>query len=263
MPDRRLIAVVVALAAVLLAFAAPARRMAHHWFPGVDHANLPPDETLREVADLPVVAFAPHGGKPRAAAILITGGGGWADIDRGLAKSLAADGVATIGLDSLRYFLRPRSPEQVGADVGRMIEAARRVWGVDEVMLVGFSFGADTVPVAYNRLPPADRASVGAVAMLAASKTADLGLGVAKLLGRIEGFRTPTRPEVLRLSADGRRPRVICIYGDEPHEVERSICPSLDPARVDVIELPGGHHFDGDYQALGHRLAGALPAGPG
>lgn len=253
-----------AVCAVALVAAVPVRRTFHHWFPGVGHAGLAPDETLPEVADLPVVAVAAHGGgKPRAVAVLVTGTGGWADIDRKLAAALAQDGVATIGLDSLRYFLTPRTPERVGADVGRMIGAARRVWGARDVILVGYSFGADTVPVAYNRLPAADRAAVRTVALLGLSDTADLGIGIAKLVGRIEGLPTPTEPEVARIMARPDAPRLVCVFGVEEQADRRTICPSLDPARVELIETAGGHHFDGDYARLGHVIAATLRPAPG
>ena len=40
---------------------------------------------------------------------------------------------------------------------------------------------------------------------------------------------------------------VSCIYGDGDQD---SLCPKLDPAKVRVVKLPGGHHFNGDYAGL-------------
>jgi len=248
----------LAFAGVLLAATPALARTFHHWFPGFARAALPPGETLPEIADLPVVAVAPRAGPPRAAVVLITGSGGWADINRKLAAGFAAEGIATLGLDSLRYFLAPRSPDEVGADVGRMIEAARRVWGVQDVALVGYSFGADTVPVAYNRLPPADRAAVRAVAMLGLSRTADLAMGVAKIVGWIDGYPLSTATEVARVAQAPERPAIVCVYGEEEQAEGRTLCPSLDPSRVRLIETAGGHHFDGDYNALARAVAATL-----
>lgn len=251
-----LIALGAAAAAIALAWA-PADKRIHRWFPGLGHANLPADETLPELADLPVVAVAPKGA-PRAIAVLVTGSGGWAEIDRRMARALAEDGVATIGLDSLRYFLSARSPDEVGADVGRVIASARRVWGEKDVALVGYSFGADTIAVAYNHLPEVDRLDVRTVAMLGVSRTADLGMGVAKYAARFEGFARPTRPQVAAIEQAAEAPRILCVYGQEEQAVGRTICPSLDPTRVDVVETPGGHHFDHDFGRLGHLIAATL-----
>lgn len=255
-PRRALIS--LAFAGAALAATPVLARTFHHWFPGFAAAALPPGETLPEIADLPVVAVAPRAGPPRAAVILVTGSGGWADLDRKLAAGFAAEGIATLGLDSLRYFLAPRSPDEAGADVGRMIECARRVWGVEDVALVGYSFGADTVPVAYNRLPPADRAAVRAVAMLGLSRTADLAMGVAKIVARLDGYPQSTAAEVARVAQAPERPAIVCVYGEREQAEGRTLCPLLDPSRVRLIETAGGHHFDGDYAALAHAVAATL-----
>jgi type IV secretory pathway VirJ component len=42
--------------------------------------------------------------------VLISGDGGWASIDKGIAKALVARGVPVAGLDSLRYFWSERTP---------------------------------------------------------------------------------------------------------------------------------------------------------
>ena len=38
-------------------------------------------------------------------------------------------------------------------------------------------------------------------------------------------------------------------------EKERlDICPSLPPTTIRKVQLPGGHHFDGDYAGLGQAV---------
>lgn len=45
--------------------------------------------------------------------------------------------------------------------------------------------------------------------------------------------------------------KITCVYGDkERHD----ICPDLPDAEVTKIRLPGGHHFNGDYAALGEAV---------
>jgi type IV secretory pathway VirJ component len=69
----------------------------------------------------------------------------------------------------------------------------------------------------------------------------------------------PTRPEVERL--DGIR--LGCIYGAEE---EDSPCRTLGKARIEAIELPGGHHFNGDYERVARavlQVAGAGGHNPG
>src|SRR5262249_51182676 len=44
-------------------------------------------------------------------AVLLSGDGGWAGIDKEVASRLAAHGIPVAGVDSLRYFWAPRTPE--------------------------------------------------------------------------------------------------------------------------------------------------------
>jgi len=55
---------------------------------------------------------------------------------------------------------------------------------------------------------------------------------------------------------------VICVHGAD--EGEDSFCAKLaGKANVRQLELPGGHHYNGDYDALGERIAASLPARSG
>jgi type IV secretory pathway VirJ component len=53
----------------------------------------------------------------------------------------------------------------------------------------------------------------------------------------------PILPEVQKLPAGIG----MCIYGSEEKDTN---CPGLDPKQVQLVKLPGGHHFDGDYAKL-------------
>jgi len=52
-----------------------------------------------------------------------------------------------------------------------------------------------------------------------------------------------TVAEIAHLSG----PPLLCLYGQDESD---SPCPALDRHRAQVIELPGGHHFNGDYTDL-------------
>ena len=53
--------------------------------------------------DLPL-AVLPAAARHDTMAIVLSGDGGWRDIDRELGQALSRAGVPTIGIDSLRYF---------------------------------------------------------------------------------------------------------------------------------------------------------------
>ena len=63
-------------------------------------AAAPAGEAL---ADLPL-ALLPAAARHDTMAIVLSGDGGWRDIDRELGEALSQAGVPTVGIDSLRYF---------------------------------------------------------------------------------------------------------------------------------------------------------------
>ena len=44
---------------------------------------------------------------------------------------------------------------------------------------------------------------------------------------------------------------VLCIYGEGDND---SLCPKLDPGKVRIVMMKGGHHFDGDYAGLAREI---------
>jgi hypothetical protein len=86
-------------------------------------------------------------------AVLYSGDGGWGRLDQGVAKVLAAAGVPVLGVNSLRYFLDKRSPQQLADDLADQLRQREARWGRRKIVLVGYSFGADALPAIVPRLP--------------------------------------------------------------------------------------------------------------
>ena len=202
-----------------------------------------------QLADLPIVEV-PVSGKGKRFAVLLSGDGGWAGIDKSLGNAFAAQGVPVAGFDSLRYFWSARKPDELAADLDRVIRYYAARWGRSEVLLVGYSQGADVLPFAINRLPRATRASVRLTALLGPGQKASFEFHVTNWIGPSGDL--PIAPEALKLSAAS----TLCIYGLEEKD---SLCPQLAPAHARVMPLAGGHHFSGEYDALAARILEAMP----
>ena len=184
-------------------------------------------------------------------AVIWSGDGGWRDIDKELGGFLAADGVPVVGIDSLRYFWQERTPAQAAADLSRIIDTYTTQWKVPNVLLIGYSFGADILPATYNALPPATKAKVRQISLLGLSKQAGWEISVSGWLGQ-EADGPATGPELARIDAG----LLQCLYGEE--DAEDSPCPGLGDKGAEVIRTAGGHHFDGDYEALARDVLKGL-----
>jgi type IV secretory pathway VirJ component len=201
---------------------------------------------------LPVIEIPAQPGTAAvdALAIILSGDGGWAGLDKEVALALSQQGIPVVGLDSLRYFWNARTPDGLAADVDRMIRYYLAHLHKSRVLLIGYSQGADVLPFAVNRLPAATRARVALAALIGMSPHALFEFHVSSWISDDNSGPT-TLPEVNRISGT----RVLCIYGEDEHD---SLCPQLDSSKVRVVKLKGGHHFDGDYAGLAREILAAV-----
>ena len=201
------------------------------------------------LAGLPVVevpAQSPATGSNDTFAVLLSGDGGWAGLDKEVAGALAEKGIPVAGVDSLRYFWTPRTPVGIAQDMDRLVRYYAKQWHRNRVILIGYSQGADVLPFAVNRLQPQTRSSVKRIALIGISKDAAFEFHVTNWLGGgTNGL--PTAPEMRKLSAAD----TLCIYGDDD---EDSVCPAVAATNAKVVKLSGGHHFDGDYAGLANLI---------
>ncbi|MCQ1849838.1 virulence factor family protein [Neorhizobium galegae] len=217
--------------ALLENISAIARRLAHSASP----LNLP---------IVPIHATPKH----NTMAIIYSGDGGWRDIDQQLGAYLKEEGIPVVGVDALRYFWSERTPEQTAADLSRIMTSYRKRWNVDNVLLIGYSFGANVLPATYRLLPEADKQAISLVSLLALSHHADFEIDVGGWLGmRGTGHGDPV--DDLRKVEPSK---IQCIYGLKEKE---SACPAVkEIPGVQVLAREGGHHFDGDYRALNRLI---------
>jgi type IV secretory pathway VirJ component len=219
-------------------------------FDALMRGNAPPALAVvpQALGDLPIVAVAPQPGAAASdvIAIMLSGDGGWAGLDKEVATALSAQGIAVAGLDSLRYFWSPRTPEGLAIDIDRMVGYYLGELGKRRVILIGYSQGADVLPFAVNRLADATRSHVILAAVMGLSEHALFEFHLTSWIAD-DNSGPATLPEVDRISGVP----VLCIYGADESD---SLCPKLDPRKVSVVKLKGGHHFDGDYGALAQAI---------
>ncbi len=181
-------------------------------------------------------------------AVLLSGDGGWAGIDRDVAGALAAAGMPVVGWNSLQYYWHPRTPDQAAADLARILRRYLARWHAEHAVLVGYSFGADVLPFLVMRLPEELRSRVSLVTLLGPSHEATFEFHVSEWLHQ-DPKGEPTLPEVEKLQGMP----ILCVYGEKEAE---SLCPDLPAGLAQLLPTSGAHHFGGDYK----KLAGAVLA---
>jgi len=207
---------------------------------------LPPDAS--SVADLPVVEVPATAGHSDALAFLASGDGGWASLDEEVAGVLAAKGIPVVGLNTLRYYWQPRSPEDSARALERILRHYLATWQRQRVLLIGYSRGADVLPFMASRLPAdlADR--VDLIAFLGPGRAITFQFHFTDWVSNLpRGETQPVQPEIEKL----RGKKLLCVYGADEAD---SVCPRLPEGLARLYECPGGHHFGGNYQAIAERI---------
>jgi type IV secretory pathway VirJ component len=207
-----------------------------------------PSRADDDVSALPLHVMATKTPPPIALAVVLTGDGGWAGIDRRIAEVLSSHDVGVVGLDSRSYLMHGKTPDEASADIARLIRHYTTEWSPSHIAIVGYSRGADMAPFIVNRLPVALRQSISLIALLGPAERADFQFHWADLLTETsKPSDPPILPELERL----RGTPVLCVYGQDEKE---SLCRLADTSAVRVDKRPGKHHFDGDYDAIANEI---------
>jgi type IV secretory pathway VirJ component len=219
------------------------------------HARDIPRSNAPSVADLSLVEVPAAASAPAQAAapavspharddfaIVMTGDGGWASLDKQIAASLAAAGVPVVGWSSLDYYWKARTPDGAAVDLARIISHYAAAWHKSRVRIVGYSFGADVASFLVNRLPVALKQQVASVALLAPSPTATFEFHMTDWIRSRADARYPTAREIAQV-----RLPVTCVA---PRDEPDSVCHAVKSASLHAVTLGGGHHFGADYKGL-------------
>ncbi|MEO8635244.1 MAG: AcvB/VirJ family lysyl-phosphatidylglycerol hydrolase [Gemmatimonadales bacterium] len=205
-----------------------------------------------DLGDLPVVTL-PLPGTPRGYfAIVLSGDGGWAGIDKQIGEELVRAGVPTVGFNSLQYFWRKRTPEGASSDLERLIRHYQQAFGREHLILVGYSRGADVLPLMASRLPARLLDQIRLLAFLGIEHETNLEFRLGDWLGAQHDAAYKLLPELQKLAGHP----MLCVYG--AHEGD-TLCPDLPPGLMEVVELHGGHHFDGDFPGLARLIMSRVP----
>lgn len=181
-------------------------------------------------------------------AVIISGDGGWAGLDRQIAAELSRRGIPVVGIDSLRYFWHARTPEETARDVAAVASHYSAAWRRPRIALIGYSFGADVLPFVVNRLPADAAARVAGIALIEPSSSATFEIHVSNWLPGVETAGLDLAPELAKL-----RPGLLCLHGED---IANSVCHAAPGA--DLAQVGRGHHLGGDSGAITDRLLSTL-----
>ena len=244
-----IISLAMALSSVLIAGCAETRLP-------VDTAIGDPPGVYGRVRNMPLVETPPPASAPPGPlVVLYTGDNGWAAFDHLFAARLAAQGAPVAGVSSLIYFLQPRTPRGAAADLSAAIAHYGRLWGRQDIVLAGYSYGGDTLPLVAQALPPAVLARVRLLVLISPSSRGDLTFRGYSWFDLWTAAARPLAPALAKLKGLP----ILCIHSD--HD-PRQACDRLLVAGMTRAEVPGGHHYVGHEAEVADLILKTLAALP-
>lgn len=182
--------------------------------------------------------------------ILFSGDGGWANLTSTVAEHLQQKGFPVLGIDSMQYFWNSKEPEVAAQELEHTILRFQREWKTRDLILVGYSMGADVLPVITKNLTEELRSRVKKLFLLSPSQHVELKF---RFIGWL-GYQSPhdrgiaILPDVESLA---REFPIVAIAGEK----ERDSLTYLIPESITKkLIFPGGHHYKGDYTSLAKAI---------
>lgn len=172
----------------------------------------------------------------------ISGDGGFNKFSTSFMQSLNKEGYAVTGLDAKDYFWNKKKPQEAAAAIEQAINESNKDWNKKNVVLIGYSFGADVAPFMLTHFSAALSNKISHLVLLSPSAKTDFEIHVLQMFGwgKDEGESVPAEiNKVLR--------PVTIIVGDDENEFPFD---QLTIKNKQIVKMQGGHHYDGDVNAL-------------
>src|SRR6185312_2558360 len=172
----------------------------------------------------------------------ISGDGGFNKFSNELCTAINKEGFDVDAMDSKSYFWSQKTPARTAEDISDFLskKIARRP--NQQIVLIGYSFGADVLPYVLNRLPKNIADKIKVSFLLASSGSTDFVIHIADLFGSGKRRGMDVLTEVNKIANQ----KIVILNSSDDK--------GLDAGKITVKHateiLPGGHHFDGDINEI-------------
>src|SRR4030095_766974 len=178
----------------------------------------------------------------KALVFYVSGDGGFNKFSMSFMQTLNSLGYAVMGLNAKDYFWTRRTPQEAAGAIEKAINESNKLWKKKNIILIGYSFGADVVPFLQTHFSASLASKVTHLILLSPSSKTDFEIHVLQMLGWGKDSGESVPGEINKISQP-----VSIIMGDDEggFPVEQ-----LDTKHKRIVKMPGGHHYDGDVAAL-------------
>ena len=179
--------------------------------------------------------------------LYISGDGGMNTFSTGLCSSLENSGYGVTAINAKSYFWERKTPEQAAETINTYLNGKFAKRKNQQLILAGYSFGADVLPFIINRLPGETRERIKKVILLSPGTSTDFEIHWIDMLGEDRKRNMDVISEINKMNVPG----TIALFGSDEKEF---------PLKNIVIRnfksayLPGGHHYEGNIAEVAREM---------
>lgn len=171
----------------------------------------------------------------------ISGDGGFNSFSTELCQSLQKEGYYVIALNAKTYFWKKKTPAETATAIENYIQKKNAGRQNKQIVLAGYSFGADVLPFIVNRLSTNVIAHLTYSILIAASGSTDFEIHWSDMFGSSKKRSMDVADEINRCTGK------IAHISATNNEMDES---KIRIKNYQHSVLPGSHHFDGNTDAL-------------
>ncbi|HEX5024756.1 MAG TPA: AcvB/VirJ family lysyl-phosphatidylglycerol hydrolase [Agriterribacter sp.] len=169
----------------------------------------------------------------------ISGDGGFNGFSTGLCNTINNSGYAVTALNAKSYFWKKKTAGQSAEDIAAYLEKQFSKRKNQQLVLAGYSFGADVLPFIVNNLPDVIKKKLLSVIFLAPSPSTDFEIHWSDMLG---GYTQRNMDVVAEINKMDVQKAVIITGVDDIEFPIKDITLKYHSHE----NLPGGHRFEGN-----------------
>ncbi|MEP7374276.1 MAG: AcvB/VirJ family lysyl-phosphatidylglycerol hydrolase [Chitinophagaceae bacterium] len=188
-----------------------------------------------QTTNLPVKEWSSSAQNPLV--LYISGDGGFNNFSTALCTAINKKGYSITAISAKSYFWDKKTPEQTAKDISVYLDKQFRNRKNKQLVLAGYSFGADVAPFIINSLPDSTRKKLVSVVLLSPSESTDFEIHWFDIFG---GNKKRSMDVIAEMNKLGTI-KTTTIFGSDENDFPLK---SIKLKNYNTETLPGGHHFD-------------------
>ena len=202
----------------------------------------------QDISSLPVATYAVKNYNPQKPFVVyLSGDGGENSFSKSLMQQVNSKGYPAVLFNSQKYFWSKKTPEQTASDIEKVILHYESQWNLKEVIIIGYSFGADVAPFVVTRLSKNTFDRLKNIVLMSPSQATDFEVHVTQLFGSGKSTGSSVTAEINKIK---QKPLLIIQGLKESEKIEST---SLKVS-YKLIGLKGGHKYESDTSEVANTI---------